>query len=60
MFRTWKPGGKPLTKIWWTGADWLFAYWIARVSGELVPVVGAGREPRKHPCEIDYPAWMPK
>ena len=31
---------------------------IARMAGELVPVVGPGREPEKHPCAMAYPAWM--
>jgi hypothetical protein len=56
-FHIWKPGGT-LGGVYWTGADWLFAYWLARAAGALVPVVGPGKEPTKHPCVMDYPTWM--
>jgi len=57
-FHIWKPGGKLSKRVYWTGADWLFAYWLTRMAGELIPVVGPGREPRKHPCVVDRPPWM--
>lgn len=57
-FHIWKPGGELSDFQHWTGADWLFAYWLTRMAGELIPVVGPGREPRKHPCVMDYPSGM--
>lgn len=57
-FHIWKPGGKLSEQVVWTGADWLFAYWLSRLGGELKPRVGPGAEPRAHHCLMDYPAWM--
>ena len=59
-FHIWEPDpqGK-LGGVYWTGADWLFAYWITRAAGHLTPVVGPGKEPTKHWCVMEYPSWMP-
>lgn len=57
-FHIWKPSDKLSSFQMWTGADWLFAYWLTRMARELIPKVGPGREPEKHPCAMDYPPWM--
>jgi hypothetical protein len=42
----------------WTRADWLFAYWLARVGGHLVPRVGPGADPRQSRCPVSMPPWI--
>ena len=44
-------------RVIWTGADWLFAYWIARTANEFKPLVGAGANPREHHIDAPRPAW---
>ena len=59
-FHIWKPDPEgTLGGVYWTGADYLFAYWIARKADQLIPVVGPGKEPHLHPCAMSYPRWMP-
>nr|MDJ0973809.1 hypothetical protein [Planctomycetota bacterium] len=57
-FHIWKPGGKLPDEVMYTGADWLFAYWIARAAGALTPKTGPGARRETSRCEVDYPHWM--
>ena len=59
-FHIWKPGGTLDPEVYYTGADFLFAYWIARVAGALQPTSGPGANPRGHRCPVNYPPWMPE
>jgi hypothetical protein len=54
----WEPGGELPEKVWWTGADWLYAYWFSRAAGHLTPLAGPGAKPKAHRCAVDYPPWM--
>ncbi len=40
-----------------TRADWLFAYWLARASGEIKPQTGPGAGPQPQVCPVDLPPW---
>jgi hypothetical protein len=51
------PAAKPTPIVYWTGADWLFAYWLARAAGELKPRTGPGAEPGAHPIAAPRPVW---
>ncbi|MDA1195918.1 MAG: hypothetical protein O2894_12130, partial [Planctomycetota bacterium] len=56
-FHEWKPATELPDTVYWTGADWLFAYWVARAAQELIPIVGAGASPREHHIEAVRPPW---
>ncbi|MHC5012333.1 MAG: hypothetical protein ACYTG6_15545, partial [Planctomycetota bacterium] len=56
-FHIWRPGGELPATVYWTGADWLFAYWLARAAGELRPRVGPGSQPMHHRCPVELPPW---
>ena len=53
----WAPAPELGPSVIWTGADWLFAYWIARAAGELTPQVGPGADPRAHAIAAERPPW---
>ena len=59
-FHVWKPGGPVHPEVIYTGADYLFAYWIARAAGALRPRTGPGVHPTAHHCPVDLPPWMAK
>jgi hypothetical protein len=56
----WKLGGPESPFLTNTGADWLFAYWLARAAGELKPLVGRGATDTPAPCEMDLTRGMPE
>jgi hypothetical protein len=56
-FHQWAPAGEPGAWLDWTGADWLFAYWLGRAAGEFTPLVGPGAHPREDPIQAERPAW---
>jgi len=53
----WAPAETHGPWVYWTGADWLYAYWIARAAGTLQPRVGPGAEPRTHRIAAPRPPW---
>ena len=57
-FHIWQPGGQLDPGVMYTGADFLFAYWVARASGALRPTTGPGAQPMGHRCPVAYPPWM--
>lgn len=57
-FHIWKPGGELPDEVMYTGADWLFAYWLTRAAGALTPRTGPGARRETSRCEVDYPPWM--
>ncbi len=57
LHHEWKPAAKLGPEVIWTGADWLFAYWLGRAAGEFTPLVGAGAKPREHHIPAERPVW---
>ena len=53
----WEPAEKLGDRVIWTGADWLFAYWLGRAAGEFQPLVGPGSKPRTHHIVSHRPDW---
>lgn len=56
-FHEWAPAEKQGPQVVWTGADWLFAYWIGRMAGEFRPLVGPGANPHAHHIAAPRPDW---
>lgn len=57
-FHIWEPGGALGPEVMYTGADFLFAYWVARAAGALYPQSGPGSHPPGDHCKVSYPPWM--
>lgn len=53
----WAPATELGPTVVWTGADWLFAYWLGRAAGEFTPIVGQGVNPSAHHIVAPRPAW---
>lgn len=53
----WEPAKEPGPRVVWTGADWLFAYWLGRAAQEFKPLVGPGAKPTAHRIAAPRPAW---
>lgn len=53
----WEPAERLGPRVVWTGADWLFAYWLGRAAQEFIPIVGVGKDPTAHHIVAERPAW---
>lgn len=53
----WAPAETLGPRVVWTGADWLFAYWLGRLANEFIPRSGPGADPKAHHIVAPRPAW---